>query len=319
MDPAREPPAPLLAGPLGFGCSALVGGRTRRESARLLAAAYDAGIRHFDLARLYGSGDAERIVGDFARPRRGEVTIATKFGLDPPRRTPLVDLAKRAARLATRRSGRLLAAARRHSGHLVSGGDYSPEKARASLQVSLRELGLEYVDAYLLHDCTAADWRSPQLRATLGELLAEGLVRGLGTATSALQTRELLASGDVGQLAQFESSTLAPGPVGELRAAGALTVTFSPLSGSLPALRERVATRPETSASWSAALGLDASRVETLADLLLADALARNRHGVVLFSSGSPERIARAASIAAEPPFEGAQLERFRGLALSLG
>jgi diketogulonate reductase-like aldo/keto reductase len=310
---------PLLAGPLGYGASALVGGRTRREALRLLAAATDAGVRHFDVARVYGTGDAESVVGEFVRGRREQLTITTKFGIHPLRRSPLSSVAKRAVRLATRRSQRLLGAARRHAGHTVSRGDFSPENARASLRTSLRELGVEWVDAYLLHDCTPEDWSEAQLRAVLDELVATGLVRTIGTATSQAATAEMLARGLAAPVAQFDSCTTAPGPVAEMQAAGSLTVTFAPLSGALALLGEQVAGRPEVAASWSRALDVDVASTETLADLLLADALANNPGGVVLFSSGQERRIVRAARIAAERPFGEEQLERFRELAYSAG
>jgi D-threo-aldose 1-dehydrogenase len=319
--PTGAPPAqpPLLAGPLGYGASALVGGRTRREALRLLAAAADAGVRHIDVARVYGTGDAEGVVGEFLRGRREQLTVTTKFGINPLRRSPLTSVAKRAVRVATRRSKRLLGAARRHAGHTVSRGDFSPENARASLRTSLRELGVEWVDAYLLHDCAPEDWADAELRAVLDELVASGLLRAVGTATSQAATAQMLARGLAAPVAQFDSCTTAPGPVAEMQAAGSLTVTFAPLRGSLALLGEQVAGRPEVAAAWSRALDLDATSTQTLADLLLADALASNPGGVVLFSSGQERRIARAARIAAERPFGAEQLQRFRELAYSAG
>lgn len=46
---------------LGFGCSALssVGGK---KALGLLGAAFDAGVRHFDVARYYGYGESEGIL-----------------------------------------------------------------------------------------------------------------------------------------------------------------------------------------------------------------------------------------------------------------
>ena len=44
---------------LGYGCSSIMGALGRRQSLRLLEAAYDAGIRHFDVAPMYGYGEAE--------------------------------------------------------------------------------------------------------------------------------------------------------------------------------------------------------------------------------------------------------------------
>ena len=39
---------------LGYGCSSIMGALGRRQSLRLLEAAYDTGIRHFDVAPMYG-------------------------------------------------------------------------------------------------------------------------------------------------------------------------------------------------------------------------------------------------------------------------
>ena len=308
----------MLAGPLGFGCSALVGGRTRREAERLLAAAVDAGVRHFDVARVYGTGDAERLVGAFVRDRGEAITLATKFGIDPIHRSPLTDVAKRVVRVAGRRSRRVLGAARRHSAHTTKRGDFSPEKACSSLRTSLTELGLDQVDAYLMHDCAAADWASAELRVALEELVTAGLTRSFGTATGRAETLDILAGRDAPPVAQFDSSALEPGPIAELRRAGSVTVTYSALSRALPELRGHFTRRPELSAEWSRALDLDASSMQTLAELLLADALARNRGGVVLFASAHPQRIERAAAVARDAPFSRDQLEHFRSLTEAL-
>jgi len=70
---------------------------------RLLEAAWDSGIRHFDTAPLYGQGEAELLLGRFLRNRRDTVSLTSKFGLLPashpwPMR-PLIPF----ARLANRR------------------------------------------------------------------------------------------------------------------------------------------------------------------------------------------------------------------------
>ena len=48
---------------LGFGCSSLMGAMGRKESVAMLEAAFDAGVRHFDVAPMYGFGQAESCVG----------------------------------------------------------------------------------------------------------------------------------------------------------------------------------------------------------------------------------------------------------------
>ncbi len=53
---------------IGFGGNALLGPKSRREGLALLSEAYEAGVRHFDVARAYSSGDAEGLLGEFLDP-----------------------------------------------------------------------------------------------------------------------------------------------------------------------------------------------------------------------------------------------------------
>ena len=71
---------------VGFGCGSLTGSGPSNPI-RVLETAFDAGVRHFDTARYYGYGEGEGILGRFLKGRRSEVTITTKFGIEPPRRT----------------------------------------------------------------------------------------------------------------------------------------------------------------------------------------------------------------------------------------
>ena len=86
---------------VGFGCSSLTG-TSPSNANRVLQTAFDAGVRHFDTARYYGYGEGEGILGRFLKSRRSDVTITTKFGIEPPRRTA-AKVRKRAAVASPRR------------------------------------------------------------------------------------------------------------------------------------------------------------------------------------------------------------------------
>jgi D-threo-aldose 1-dehydrogenase len=301
---------------LGFGCSALVGGRTRREALDLLEVVLDAGISHFDVARVYGTGDAEDYVGEFASRHRDEITIATKFGIDPLRRSALSGAAKRLARAGMRRSKRLLRLVRRHASSTVSRGLFTPEKARTSLDVSLGALRTDYVDAYLLHDCTAGDWGQEELQATLRALRREGKIASYGPATSFAEVRAILeAAAHEVPIVQFEADLFEPHAL-QLGAgtADTLRITHGCFRDALPTLRDLVARDPSIADAWSRRLDLDLHDPGELASLLLAVALRDNPGGVVLFSSGDPERIRRNASIARDRPYGRATLDEFAAI-----
>ncbi len=299
---------------LGFGCSALVGGRTRAEARRLLDAAFDAGVRHFDVARVYGTGDAEKVLGEWAAGRRGEITIASKFGIEPAGGAA-VGVAKGAVRALTKRSRRALAFARRHGGKTVKRGSFGPGRARASFEVSARELGTERLDAFFMHDCTAAEWARPELRAELEGLVAAGSIGCFGPATSAAEVTAILAAaeGAAPAIAQFGEAPAAADDGRPEPRDDTFFITHGVYRAGLAPLRERL-TDPDQAAEWSRRLDLDLDSADALGDLLLAAALRRNRAGIVLVSSSSPARIARNAALAVAPPFAAEQLDAFAGL-----
>jgi aryl-alcohol dehydrogenase-like predicted oxidoreductase len=300
---------------LGFGCAALVGGRTRKQALRLLASAYAAGIRHFDVARVYGTGDAEEILGAFARSRLDEVTIATKFGIDPLPPTRSVDVAKRVVRGVARRWPGLLDLMRRQTGRVVTRGSFSPEKARSSLEVSLARLGVPRVDLYLLHDCTREDWAQAALRDELAAMSSEGVIGAYGPATgrqAATAILELPAPSPA--VIQSEASILEP----PLRAPEVpLRVTFGSVRGALAAIAEKLARDGTVAARWRAELEIDVGSPAELAPLLIAEALDANAGGIVLVSAGSEHHIERCAS-AAEHALDAEQLGALRRLAADL-
>lgn len=301
---------------LGYGCSALLGGRTPREARVLLDAAFDSGIRHFDVARVYGTGDAEAVVGAFAAGRRDSLTIASKFGIDPAGRGATMALGKRMVRFATRRSRRALALARRHSGRTVSRGAFYPEKARESLEVSLGQLGVTHLDLYLLHDCSASDWAQPDLRETLADLAESGRIGAFGPATDRGAIAEILLSDDPPPaVVQHDLSLFEPAPApGPDRPTPALTIGHGVFRRDFGALRSHLQD-PQRAAEWSKALDLDLRSSEVLGDLMLALAARERQGGILLISSSSPERIAHNATCVESDPFDSVQLDAFAGLA----
>src|SRR6266851_4804354 len=164
---------------IGFGCSSLasVG---RKKALRLLESAFDAGIRHFDVARYYGYGEAEGILGAFIKSRRTQVTVTTKFGIEPPRRTNALRIAMGIGRLFLRLVPSARKMVQQHTTVLVKGNAFSAADAHRNLETSLRELGTDYIDFYLLHDYIAGDHSSDELVAFLRQAVQAGKIRYFG-------------------------------------------------------------------------------------------------------------------------------------------
>lgn len=178
---------------LGYGTAALGRSLSRRERVRLVDVAYDAGIRYFDTAPLYGGGAAEEALGRALRGK-DDVVVATKVGIVPP---GIVGYALRRPSAANR---------------------FSADDIRAQLEGSLRRLGAVRVDAVLLHEVMPADARTAlaALRTLAGEL-------EIGIATSADSARAILRDNplEVVQLPAIEAFS----------PAGARLVVHSVLAG----------------------------------------------------------------------------------------
>jgi aryl-alcohol dehydrogenase-like predicted oxidoreductase len=137
----------------GLGCMGMsewYGAADWDESVTTIQTALDEGVTFLDTADAYGAGHNEVLVGRAIAHRRGEVQLATKFGID--------------------RSGG-------DGKARVLRGERSYVKRAA--EASLVRLGVDVIDLYYLH-------RPPQtaeIEETVGamaELVAEGKVRYLG-------------------------------------------------------------------------------------------------------------------------------------------
>jgi aryl-alcohol dehydrogenase-like predicted oxidoreductase len=138
---------------LGMGCnrlgSLLVGGG-RRRAEQAVEEALAQGIRFFDTADIYGQGDSERVLGRILGHAE-TVTIATKAGYVLPAPMWALRLAKPPLRLAAQLRDPIARslALRRSRGYRQC---FAPDYLRRALHGSLRRLGRERVDLFLLHN-----------------------------------------------------------------------------------------------------------------------------------------------------------------------
>ncbi|HAN62668.1 MAG TPA: aldo/keto reductase, partial [Rhizobiales bacterium] len=74
----------LEVSPLGLGCmsmSEFYGASDEREAIATLHRAIELGVSFLDTADVYGQGHNEELIGKAIAGRRGEVVLATKFGV----------------------------------------------------------------------------------------------------------------------------------------------------------------------------------------------------------------------------------------------
>lgn len=125
----------LLSSRLAYGCWRVAGDwdpakitpETRAAGRRAIIAAYESGYTLFDNADIYSAGEAERVLGEALKSLSGmreRVVVATKCGIRPAN-TPAPGAPQRY--------------------------DFSAEHIVSSCEQSLKRLGIETIDLYMLH------------------------------------------------------------------------------------------------------------------------------------------------------------------------
>ena len=140
----------LIVSEIGLGCASWWGQKAfdERQAVKLVHAALDHGVTFFDTGAAYSGGEAEPRLGRALKGRNlDRVVVATKAGT-------------------------------RHDGRRVI-RDFSLEGIEASVERSLRNLGLETLPLLQLHGPAAAELDDKML-AMLGGLKRRGLVQALG-------------------------------------------------------------------------------------------------------------------------------------------
>jgi D-threo-aldose 1-dehydrogenase len=293
---------------LGFGTTSMMGLASTQERLAILESAFDAGIRHFDTAPYYGYGEAERIVGECFRARRDQITITTKYGLQPPAVLKL-RWVNHTARSVLRGFPFLRKRLSRQAHALSNKGLFNSGEAQRSLDRSLAALKTDYVDLFLLHEPSFDDAASDEMTRFLEEELRKGRVLAFGCSGDAHVMHRIAAAGipTAGWL-QFEDSSLKRN-IEAIRSCGMKSITYGSFK-ALASLRHKLNSEV-TYREWDETLGCDCRSEATLAGLLQAAALMRNHNGIVLFSTRKKEHIASAVKVASGELFSREQILRF--------
>jgi aryl-alcohol dehydrogenase-like predicted oxidoreductase len=170
----------LAFGAMTFGQGTLVGDLVndidQQQADRMVARAMDAGVNFFDTADMYTSGQSEIILGKALGERRQDVVITTKCGF--------------------------------RSGPAVTASGLSYRYVLQAAESSLKRLGTDYIDLYLLHIPDPFTPLEETARA-LDDLVRKGAVRYVGFCNyPAWQAQQMLDTQMAGGLAEMITSQM---------------------------------------------------------------------------------------------------------------
>jgi D-threo-aldose 1-dehydrogenase len=292
---STEQPAVLRAHMLGFGCASLYGLPGRRERRAVLESAYDLGIRHFDVAPIYGLGIAEAELAAFAHTH-ADIRIATKFGIRPTTIGHLAGFVQPPIRRMLQKSSAVKSKVKQSGASpdagavgrvLYSRRQYSPASARRALISSLRALRTERIEYFLLHEpagVLADDFRD--LVDYLETERSRGVIGHWGPAgdLSRMDDARVAALSARAPVRQFPYDLIA-GHRGPRPQQDRSSITFGFLAGTLSRVAEVLGREPELRSHCSELLDADLGDARTVVRLLVRDAVTRNHGGMVLLSS----------------------------------
>ena len=233
---------------------------------KLLETAASAGVAHFDTSPYYGYGLAECDVGAFLSGQRAAFTVATKVGL-----YPWGTAAGHAASVWARKAlGKVAPVVS------LPAINWQVDRARASLQQSLKRLKTDYVDFLFLHEPDEYLINADEFMRWIESEVARGTVRSWGLAGVADKVAPWVrARHPLARVVQTQDSLDKRQADFMLASDRRLQFTY----GYLVAQRH-------------------ANQVST-PEITLRSALERNATGVVIVSTRRAERIAELARLAA--------------------
>jgi D-threo-aldose 1-dehydrogenase len=298
---------------LGFGCAGILRLPTGWQRESLLRTAFDVGITHFDVARMYGAGAAEGILGSCLKTVKDDVTFATKFGFPcgvPSRRTVFV---QSVGRWAVNLHPGLKKRMKRHGA--AEGDrhyDYSVKEMESSLHTSLAQLQTEQIDLFFIHEPRAEDAMPEPLGEALriqreqGRIGAYGLSGMPADVLHFMQHRPELC-GDAIQYNFSLDKSRAVVPMTPI-----YTGIFHVLAGTLSLLAKFLEHEKVFARLWSDKLSLELTKRENLATIILAIALNEDAERMVLFFTSNTARLSQMVKRLTDNSFSAETLSEFR-------
>jgi D-threo-aldose 1-dehydrogenase len=284
---------------LGFGCAGILRLPTRRTRQYLLKTAVEEGITHFDLARIYGLGTAEGIVGCLLKSFGDRITLATKFGLSYETPFQFSLKTQTLARWLLNWSPAIKNKINRLTSRAVPSPplpainkNYSIDEMERSLNLSLQQLQTDFLDLFFIHAPAINDFIPNGMGEALQQLKRSGKIGAFGISANRADAEHFLRTRpDIcGEAIQYHYSILTIGSESH-PLHHAFTAMIGVVEKAHHQLCKYLSANKAFRNSWSYKLGIDLGIRENVGIIILAVALVSNPKGMVVFFTSNAERL----------------------------
>jgi D-threo-aldose 1-dehydrogenase len=300
--------AQIALAPLGFGCAQLFRLHSSREREAVLAAAYDTGIRHFDVAPLYGLGEAEAELGRFLQGKRDSVTVTTKFGLEPAAAMSAVRSFQGLARRLVGAFPPVKRFFQKRRRPLAGRQAFDATTAERSLDRSLRLLKVEQLDYFLLHEPTVELIDRDRPMDFLRREQDRGRIRNFGVAGPAEHLTALIERyRGLAAVIQSPACALGEERPGFGQPPDGVSFVYGSIAPRITGIEAILGACPAARDEWLRRFGSESVSGRTgLARLLLVEQRIATPRSTVLFGTTSPSHVGDMARLLSAPEQEAA-------------
>jgi aryl-alcohol dehydrogenase-like predicted oxidoreductase len=228
---------------IGFGCAPILGAVDSKIAKEAINLALELGVNHYDLARSYGYGEAEKFVGKLLMPNRKNIVISSKFGIKAnfkaklfrplkPLARDIIDAKKKYFAKSNDEKINKSNKTNKISNVFHNRIELNPREMTLSLEESLKSLKTDYLDYYFIHEPVDKILNIEELLETGIKLKKAGKIRAFGIAFMQSETENHSSYLDEFDILQYNNSPGIKGYDELIKKRGAASnIFFSPING----------------------------------------------------------------------------------------
>lgn len=302
---------------LGFGCASLMSLKTNKEREQIIKTAINNGILHFDLARFYGLGEAEKVFSLAIGNCSKDITISSKFGINDKVAESSLKNSQELIRKIINKSDFLKQLLKKIYSLQIQERNYETENFYKSLSLTKQALNTNYLDLYFIHEPLSYKQLSNNIFDSLIKIKFEKIIGSFGISGNLKIIYNIIEKFNLVdiEVIQYEINKQNDFYLEKINSLikekNLLKIRFGLIRKYLEKLSFFIKNNPQISHEWSNKLNVDLNNFENLPFVLVASTLSKYPNDLLLYSSTKVERLRNLLNKLNDPCFSNASIKKF--------